>query len=48
MKSMTGLHGLSASPDEVEVEYQASMTEFYLSFNAHCSLNFFTVIQYLQ
>ena len=27
MSSMTGLRGLSASPDEVEVEYQASVTD---------------------
>ena len=48
MKSMTVLHGLSASPDEVEVEYQASMTDFDGdSINAKLS-HFFIVIQYLQ
>ena len=45
---MTGLHGLSASPDEVEVEYQASMTGFCFSIDAYCSLDFFTLIRLLQ
>ena len=45
---MTGLHGLSASPDEVEVEYQASMTGFDGdSINVKLYYSF-TVIQSLQ
>ena len=48
MKSMTVLHGLRASPDEVEVECQASMTGFDGdSINVKLS-HFFTVIPYFQ
>ena len=45
---MTGLHGLSASPDEVEVEYQASMTGFCFSIDAYCSLYFYRLIRFIQ
>ena len=45
---MTGLRGLSASPDEVEVGYQASVTDFNGdSINVYLD-HFFTVIQMLQ